>query len=90
MHAGRIQGATRALGAPADWDKNSQGPCGTLLVRDEKTTAGEAMVSAWFPTPEEIERMKQGAPIYLTLMGRIHPPVSLCVGKQTMREEHVY
>jgi hypothetical protein len=24
---------------------------------------------AWFPTPPEIERIAQGAPIYLTVMG---------------------
>jgi hypothetical protein len=38
------------------------------------------MTSAWFPTPEEIERIKEGAPIYLTVLGAVHPPVAMGVG----------
>jgi hypothetical protein len=44
------------------------------------TSAGLGMTSAWFPTPEEIERLRDGAPIYLTVLGRSHPPVGLAVG----------
>ena len=80
MHVGRIQGATRNLHAPADWDRDKDGPCLGLPIRDEKTTAGDGMTSAWFPTPEEIERIAQGAPIYLTVLGHVHPPVSMSVG----------
>lgn len=80
MHVGRIQNATRNLGAPADWNKAESGPCGGLPIRDEDTTAGRGMVSAWFPTPEEIERIKEGAPIYLTVLGTVHPPVAIGVG----------
>lgn len=80
MHTGRISGATRNLGAPRDWDKDAHGPCGGLPIRDEKTTAGDGMTSAWFPTPEEIERIAAGAPVYLTVLGRVHPPVSMAVG----------
>ncbi|MDE2467738.1 MAG: hypothetical protein KGL35_03105 [Bradyrhizobium sp.] len=80
MHIGRIQGATRSLGAPRDWDKDANGPCGTLAIRDEKTTAGDGMTSAWLPTSEEIERIREGAPIYLTVIGKFHPPVSMSVG----------
>jgi hypothetical protein len=69
MHPGRIQGATRTLGAPRDWDATKNGPCGGLPIRDERTHAGQGMISAWFPTNEEIERMKEGAPIYLTVIG---------------------
>lgn len=43
MHIGRILGATRNLGAPADWDKSKHGTCGGLPIRDEMTTAGKAM-----------------------------------------------
>lgn len=80
MHVGRIQNATRVLQAPSDWNRDENGPCGGLPIRDEKTTAGTGMVSAWFPTPEEIERIVQGAPIYLTVLGVVHPPVALGVG----------
>lgn len=80
MHAGRISGTTRTLGPPADWNKEDDGPCGRLAIRDEPTTAGIGMTSAWFPTPEEIIRLQAGAPIYLTIIGMEHPPVDLQVG----------
>jgi hypothetical protein len=85
MHSGRITGATNVLGAPQDWSKAQQGPCGSLAIRREKTTAGPGMTSAWFPTAEEIARMIEGAPIYLTIIGDIHPPVALLVGEPTNR-----
>jgi hypothetical protein len=80
VHAGRITNATNFLGAPKGWDKSTQGPCGGLAVRVEDTTAGRGMTSAWFPTPQEIERIAKGAPIYLTVISDIHPPVSMSVG----------
>ena len=80
MHIGRINEATRVLKAPADWVKDKQGPCSGLPIRDEPTTAGPGMTSAWYPTPEEIERIVAGAPIYLTVLGTVHPPVSISVG----------
>lgn len=80
MHVGRIAGATNVLGAPKGWDKSDQGACGSLPIRVEKTTAGLGMTSAWHPTMDEIERIARGAPIYLTIIGDIHPPVSMSVG----------
>jgi len=80
MHVGRIQNMTRNLGAPIDWDRDANGPCGGLPIRDEDTTAGRGMTSAWFPTAEEIQRIVEGAPVYLTVIGRVHPPVSMGVG----------
>lgn len=80
MLSGRIEGATRGLGAPSDWDAAKQGDCHTLSVRDVMTQAGPAMTSAWFPTPDEIARIEAGAPIYLTVFGSGHPPVGMTVG----------
>jgi hypothetical protein len=80
MHAGRIQGFTRVLGPPEGWDKVVRGACGSLVIRDEDTVAGHGMTSAWFPTPEELKRVLAGAPIYLTVVGEVHPPVSVGVG----------
>jgi hypothetical protein len=82
MHTGHIKGATRVLGAPKGWDRETQGPCGGLVIRDDLTTAGPSMTSAWFPTSDEIERIRNGAPIYLTVIGIIHPPVAMSVGPQ--------
>ncbi len=80
MLTGRIDGATRALDAPAGWSRMRQGSCGALSFRDEATIAGPAMMSAWFPTPEEIEPNRRGAPVYLTVLGKVHPPVAIAVG----------
>lgn len=71
---------TRFMGAPIDWDKTKHGVCTGLPIRDEMTTAGQAMTSAWFPTPEEIVRICDGAPVYLTILGQVHPPVAMSVG----------
>lgn len=81
MISGRIEGATRTLG-------KSQGYLG-LTIRDElqnTTTDGPetpTMVSAWFPTPAEMAALAAGAPIYLHVVGRAHPPVGLTVGEPT-------
>ena len=76
----RISGTTRWLGAPVGWEPDAQGPCAHLAIRDVDTTAGPTMQSAWEPTPEELARLAAGAPIVLTIMGNVHPPVELRVG----------
>lgn len=81
MLNGEVAGATRILGAPKSWDAERQGSCAALAVRDEMTAAGQGMTSAWFPTPDEIERLLAGAPVYLTVLGEQHPPVMLQVGE---------
>ncbi|MDW7555393.1 hypothetical protein D9623_33680 (plasmid) [Azospirillum brasilense] len=78
MQIGRIEGATRVLG-------KSQGYLG-LPLRDEvidcpvNGAKTPCMVTAWTPTPDEIERMVSGAPVYLRVLGVSHPPVMLTVG----------
>lgn len=78
MEIGRIEDLTRELG-------KSQGYLG-LPIKDvvlscnvggEKT---RAMQSAWLPTSKEIDAIKNGAPIILTLHGTQHPPVMIEVG----------
>ena len=78
MLIGRIHGATRVLG-------KSQGYLG-LPLRDEvrnTTVDGErtpVMVTAWEPTPDELERLNKGASVHLVVVGTQHPPVMLEVG----------
>ena len=86
MIPGRIRDATRYLGAPAGWKPETDGPCGHLAIRDEMTTAGRAMASVWEPTPDEIERIVAGAPVLLTVVGTVHPPVALSVGHLPVEE----
>lgn len=78
MEIGRVTGATRTIG-------KSQGYFG-LPIRDELrndtvTGAGTpVMVTAWFPTPDELAALNAGAPVHLNVVGTMHPPVMLDVG----------
>ncbi|KFG68693.1 hypothetical protein [Microvirga sp. BSC39] len=79
MMIGFVRGATRIIG-------KSQGYFG-LPLRDEVINCsvnGEgtpAMTTAWMPTPEELERLNAGAPVHLTVLGTMHPPVMVEVGE---------
>lgn len=79
MEIGRVEGCTRVLG-------KAQGYYG-LPVRDEVVNdkvTGEGtpvMVTAWFPTPDELHAMASGAPVHLHIVGTGHPPVMLTVGE---------
>lgn len=81
MITGKISGFTRVLGAPADWDEERDGWCGGLAIKDQPCENGmNYMISAWEPNPDELERIKAGAPILLLIVGVVHPPVMLSVG----------
>ena len=79
MIIGRIPGATRVLG-------KSQGYLG-LPVRDElieervNGPSTPAMVTAWIPTPDEIERLVNGASVHVSIIGTTHPPIMVDVGE---------
>jgi hypothetical protein len=75
----RIEGATRVLGAPGDWDESRSGPCCSLPIRDDVIDGVRYMVSAWEPTPEEIELLKAGGALLLGINGIAHPVVFLSV-----------
>lgn len=79
MIIGRIPGATRVLG-------KSQGYLG-LPIRDEIIDEGvngpgtPAMVTAWEPTPDELDRLAKGAPVHVRILGHVHPPIMVDVGE---------
>lgn len=79
MLIARIPNATRVLG-------KQQGYLG-LPLRDEvrNTTVDgpttPVMVTAWEPTPDELERLNKGASVHLCILGTQHPPVILEVGE---------
>lgn len=85
MLIGRIEGANLDLGKPVDWDAaNPTVHCGSLPVRRMVLPeGGTVMVSAWFPTPAELELLQRGRPVYLSVWGGGHPPVSLYVEPAT-------
>lgn len=67
-----IAGVSRVLG-------KSQGYIG-LPVRDEEREGVPAMTTAWEPTPEEIDAIRAGAKIEITILGTAHPPIIVGVG----------
>lgn len=73
MNPTHIPGANRVLGPPKDWDAERQGPCDPLPVLD----TGEFFQSAWIPDPVEIDCMRAGAPVIVTIWGRALPPHSV-------------
>ncbi|CAE6900856.1 hypothetical protein [Paraburkholderia domus] len=75
----RIEGATRNLGAPPDWDGDIS-KCNVLPIRDVVTEQGPFMVSSWEPTPAELAAINAGESIKLWIAGTGHPVVSLSVG----------
>lgn len=75
MIPGRIQNATRRLGAPEGWNEARDGTCDGLdvLITDQ------LFQTCWEPTPAELDRLAAGAKVYLTCVGG-QPPVALSVG----------
>lgn len=80
MQVGHIEGATRVIG-------KSQGYLG-LPIRDVAINCSvngygtPAMVTAWHPTPDELEALMNGAPVYVQLLGQSHPPIMVGVGPE--------
>ena len=79
MRISRIANATRVIG-------KSQGylrlPLRDELVNDTVNGPGTpSMVTAWEPTPDELERLNRGALVQLRILGTSHPPVMIDVGE---------
>lgn len=75
-----IPGATRALGAPSNWDPHGEaGPCGTLPIRDGLIGSLPIMESAWRLDEAEIDALAAGGSVVLQIVGSSHPVVALYV-----------
>ena len=86
MQIGRISGCTRVLG-------KSQGylglPLRDVLINDSVTGPNTpAMETAWFPTPDELAALNNGAPVILRVVGTGHPPVMLTTGDSPEDGDH--
>lgn len=79
MNSLPLSDATRRLGAPPQWNHGERGICHTLEICDRDGW----MISAWQPTPAELERLIAGQPIFLHIHGVVHPVISLSVGGGT-------
>ena len=76
MNSIRLLDVTRRLGAPPEWNHETDGICHTLEICDRDGF----MISGWMPTDAERKRIVDGAPIFLHIQGRAHPVVSMTVG----------
>lgn len=68
----------RVLGAPAGWDQGEL-PCGALAITDAVQAGVPSVVSFWRPDAEELAALNAGGLIYLSVVGRTMPPMSLGV-----------
>lgn len=79
MQIGRITGATRIVG-------KQQGFLG-LPIRDEVVNCPIAgpnfpvMVTAWLPTPKELDAINAGAAVHVRIYGSLPSPMTVEVGE---------
>ena len=74
MIVSMIKGMTRVLG-------EAQGYL-PLPIQDEPGKSSNAMVSAWEPTPGELQRLNDGAKVEVRIYGGVHPPIRVEVGEE--------
>lgn len=82
MQSIKFNEANLVLKAPADWDEENLGPCSDLFVHN----TGVTLNSLWVPNEEELEILKNGGGVVLSIFGRGHPAVSLTVANITYEE----
>lgn len=83
----RVEGATRNLGAPSDWDGDIS-KCNVLPILDVTTDQGPFMISSWEPTPVELAALNAGASLNLWIAGSAHPVVALAVDVESVDINH--
>lgn len=93
MEIGRIQGATRVLGKsqgyyglPIRDEAKNLGDLPHMLhtLQNDSVTGPDTptMVTAWIPSPDELAALAAGAPLYVSLVGIAHPPISVTIGEK--------
>lgn len=71
-----LETADRRLGAPDNWNHETDGICHTLDIWDQDGF----MISGWRPTESELAKLNAGEPLFLHIQGRSHPVVAMSVG----------
>ena len=73
---------THDLGRPATWNEERDGKCMSLpVVRDN---AENVWMSYWQPSPQDVEKLRNGAMIKLTVFGIGQPPVAIEVPEEVV------
>lgn len=87
MQINHIEGATRTIGKsqgykalPLRDDVTRLIDPESMLVTIREVADFPSMLTSWSPTPDELARLNAGAPVVLTILGTLHPPVMLSVG----------
>lgn len=75
-----MTGETRIVGAaqPEYQPLSIRDMPATLHKADGDVTVN-AMVTAWKPTAEELERLNAGEPVLLSILGNVWPPANIWV-----------
>lgn len=78
-----MEGETRRVGQPRDWNEERDGPCATLSIRDERIGGANYMMSGYMLTQSEmdvlVQRQAAGEPciIRFAIRGENHPVILL-------------
>lgn len=81
MKSLKVEGFTRELGKPLDWDDSKIG-CDSLPITDGEIGGYPAMTSVWEPTPEERRLLAdEGYQVHFSIIGQVHPPIMAQVRK---------
>ena len=59
----------------------------TLKELRENGPGTPSMTTAWHPTPAELEALKAGASVHVTVLGSVPPPMIVAVGPAPSGEE---
>lgn len=70
MHPIEPKNATHELAPPA-----GMADCIPLAVRVSQDTDCRTFTSAWQPSAEELESLRKGASVAVTIFGNSHPPI---------------
>lgn len=83
MRPAKIDRHTVALHPPRDWDREVNGHCGVLYVREEKLDGVSFMRSAWEVEPHEAALIFAGAKLITGIAGAVertgHPVINLAL-----------
>lgn len=75
-----LQNPTRRLGAPQNWNHETDGICHTLDIWDHDG----AMISGWLPSAAELVKLNAGEPLFLHINRMdaegTHPVLGFSVG----------
>lgn len=84
MIPGTIKGANANFGAPKDWNEERDGPCDSLpvLVVDHVEAGTRSMSSVWLPNEAEIEALRKGHGVVVTIFGHAHPAIAIGVSAE--------